>query len=162
MSEFIDYELYDYTNDSNGKLVANGIKEYDLDDIVITEVKSKDGSIWWSKNLWLEQGCGISIRIFREIELMGFGLVGERDSSINKWAFSWEWFQQIEASHFYKSQEGGVVNIEVVKLDNRSEVSKVSFTTDISVHIYNTEEADSVGQRIFIKKGSVLKVATNQ
>jgi len=148
LASTITYEIYDYSKDKNGHLVAAGSKEYSDVDINIACDNSH-----CKKILLLEQGYSVGASIYREQKLTGFGIWVRR----NNQGFSWEWFNLDGNRTFKKLQEGGMVTVKYSGLPIVEEIAEIIFDTNISLRLNESNEVGSVTQRILIKKGSILK-----
>lgn len=156
----VSYELYDFTENETGNLVASGTKSYKHSDVEVIERAENPEEIWWEKILWLEKGYGIGASIHREDTMTGFGLTGELVCEKYKCPFSWEWFRQASGNKFSKLQESGSVRIETRPVNKKVEISRIEFLSDVSLRINATrKEVGAVTHRILIKKGSVLEYA---
>ena len=156
----VSYELYDFTENDSGKLVASGTKNYSHGELEIIERADSPGEIWWEKILWLEKGFGVGASIHREDAITGFGLTGELVCKKYKCPFSWDWFNQTNGNHFSKLQESGSVRIETRRINGKVEISKIEFLSNVSLRINATrDEIGAVTHRVLIKKGSVLEYA---
>jgi len=144
----VAYEIYDFTQDKNGQLVAEGSKEY-----LYTDIKAECDEVHCKKSLLLEQGYSIGASIYRESKLKGFGLWAK----INDQGFSWEWFNLTGEGTFKKLQEGGMVTVTYQGLPAVEEIAEIIFDTDISLRLDDSPQVGALAQRILIKKGSILK-----
>lgn len=160
LANSIKYELYDFTDNEKGKLVSKGVKDYKVSEVVSLEKTSKkSGEVWWKKTLWLDNGYGIGVSIHRDMEIRGFGLTGELSCKIARCAFSWEWFKKGGDNIFNKLQESGQIKISTRKINEKNEISKIHFLSDISLRVQSLKKIGVVTHRILIKKGSELVLA---
>ncbi len=156
----VSYELYDFTENDGGDLIASGTKSYSPDEIEVIERIDNPEEVWWEKILWLEKGYGVGASIHREDAITGFGLTGELNCKRYRCPFSWDWFNQSSGGYFTKLQESGRVRIETRRVNGKVEISKIEFLSDVSLRINATrEKIGVVTHRILIKKGSTLEYA---
>ncbi len=157
-AESISYEIYSFMDGAEGKLLAQGTKNYSLSDIKVIENEYK-GEVHWSKYLELEDGFKVGSSIYREPQITGFGLWAKQSPC----GFSWEWFRASGAGSFRKLQEGGAVSVVFHDANGLKEIVAVHFDTDISLRLNETwKEVGGITHRILVKKGSVLKFSPNK
>src|SRR5690349_11258251 len=104
-AEQIIYELYDITNPANRILLAKGVKEYTLKDVVVETnllVRAQN----WSKEIPITDEFHAGAVIYREKELTGFALQLKRRGTfmgvLSQGGFSWDWFDRESGLIFRK------------------------------------------------------------
>lgn len=147
---------------ATGEVLDNGKKTVELKHIKITEKMSKDGRIFFPKQVFLGKGFYFEMAEFPQrirSEVTGFGLAVMHESIHT---FSWEWFNiglpWFDIGWATKLQESGVLAIAVKRIDSRWEVTRTRFLTDISfrVHLFESFDHDNPKWRVIIRKGSYV------
>lgn len=155
-AEEVVYEIYSLDANGNPTVLAKGSKEYSDSDIRI-ERREYRGEVHWSKSLSLEKGFGIGASIYQEPEITGFGIWAEGSPC----GFSWEWFNVTGPGKFKKLQELGEVSVVYREVGQNIEIAEIHFDTDISLRLNESKEVGKKTHRIFVRKGSVLKLPPN-
>jgi len=152
-SASLQYEIYEFGERSNPKLIASGKKEYSQADIIIEEKLARDEP-FWSKSLTLEAGFSVGASIYRNRETKGFGMWGSLSDCDS---FSWEWFDLKALGVFEKRQESGQISVKYQGQPMYQEITDIRFDTDISLRVDKKSGGEQVEYRIVVKKGSELK-----
>lgn len=155
-AERIDYEIFTVDESGSLALIAKGIKEYGDVDIDIEE-RNFRGESHWSKSLALEGDFSVGASIYREPAITGFGLWVKRSPC----GFSWEWFDAMSPGRFEKLQETGQVSVAYRDVGQMKEISEITFDTDVSLRLNESQDIHRKTHRILVKKGSVLKFPSN-
>ncbi len=148
LASSVAYEIFHFTKDKNGQLVAEGNKEYSYGDIKVSCDENH-----CRKTLLLERGYGVGASVYREPRLKGFGIWATRNNE----GFSWEWFGRDGEDKFKKLQEGGMVTVKYQGLPVLEEIAEIRFDTDVYLRLDESHSSDGDTQRILIKKDSILK-----
>jgi len=148
----ISYVITDCTDATNPKEIASGTVSYSQSDIQV-EQRGNDKQSFWSKSLELDAGYRVGASIYREKQIDGFGLWATHDRR----SFSWEWFDQPRGDKFKKLQESGSVRVTYRNVQDLQELASITFESDVSLRINQTDEVGKVTHRILVKKGSVLE-----
>lgn len=142
------------------EVVGKGVKTYSpKNDIVVQErPPGRDGALWWSKSLLLDDTFAVSASVHRERSLDGFGLVVYRRGDAN--GFSWDWFDREEGSVFGKRQGDGRVSITVKKGPDYEELESVEFLDDVTLRYLDdmSKPPGTHTHEVIIRKGSVLRI----
>jgi hypothetical protein len=167
-AETLIYELYELSGPDGRKVLASGVRNYTVKDVVVQEFKAGDHRIW-SKEIPVAKGFSAGISIFEESgDLTGFGLwLKDRESYWGQVAgggFSWDWFDR-EAPGFYrKLQGGGTVRVTFVPTSKFLEIGSIEVLEDITLRVQVRpwflsffSHADT--HHLLLRKGSVLRFA---
>ena len=140
--------------------LAKGTKQYSpAKDIVVRERPGKDGTPAWQKSLVLNDTFALSVSVYRERSLDGFGLVIYRKGDDN--GFSWDWFDREREGRFVKLQGPGRVAIQTKKGPGYEELVSIEFLDDIVLRYLDdmSKPPGTHTHEILVRKGSVLRVA---
>lgn len=166
-AESIRYELYDITGGGPPALLAKGVREYTVRDVVV-EAHGSMTERFWSKEIPVTNGFSAGASIFPEREVSGFGLwLKDRDSFWGKFSsggFSWDWFDRETDNVFRKLQGPGRVRATFAPAPSGQQLTSVEVLEDITLRarirpwffaIWN----DSETHHLVVRKGSVLRFA---
>lgn len=156
-AEKIEYEIYAVDEVGGTSLMAKGIRNYGDADLEVEERKVQ-GETHWSKSLELASGFSIGISIFREPEITGLGIWARRSPC----GFSWEWFDAVAAGRFRKLQESGKLTVMHRDVGPLKEISEITFDTDVSLRLNESQDMNRITHRIVVKRGSTLKLPSAQ
>lgn len=161
VAETVTWEASLVTSSGSRKVIDQGIKTYSPEkDIKIHEQKhADDGSVSWSKGLVLNDSFAISVEVYREASIDGFGVVVYKRGDKN--GFSWEWFDREKGESFIKRQGSGHVLVTLKKDSKTEEIQSVEFLDDVTLRYLDdmSKPPGTHTHEIIIRKGSVLKVS---
>jgi hypothetical protein len=164
-AERIIYELYDISNPANRVLLAEGVKEYTLKDVLVDE-RTLGRAPNWSKEIPIAEGFNAGAVIYRERELTGFALQLKRRGgfmgTLSQGGFSWDWFNREADLVFRKLQGGGRIKVTLVASTEFQEIAAVEVLEDITLRVIGRPwwfftEDDT--HHLVVRKGSVFKFA---
>src|SRR5262245_29909504 len=72
-AESIAYQLYELAGDEKRVLLAQGIREYTIRDVVVEESGMMVSRPFWSKEIPIANGFSAGASIYRDADLTGFG-----------------------------------------------------------------------------------------
>ena len=169
-AESITFELYDVSRGGAPALLAKGVHQYTVRDVLVTEYdNARDGAVfprWWVKEIRISSGFSIGASIFRERELVGFGLwLKDRGSFLGRIAsggFSWDWFNQDSGLIYRKLQGTGLVRVSLAPSAQFKEITSIEVLEDMMLRANNRPWfffSDGDTHHLVIRKGSVLRFA---
>ncbi|HKE49577.1 MAG TPA: hypothetical protein VKB52_16035 [Rhodanobacteraceae bacterium] len=148
----IGYVITDQSDPAHPREIARGTKIYSPSDLQV-DARGTGKSDFFSKSLELARGFRIGASVTREPVIDGFGLWGTLDDG----SFSWEWFDRSQGSVFKKLQENGRVSVTFRDVRGLQEPASITFESDVSLRINETNQVGKVTYRILVKKDSVLE-----
>lgn len=164
-AESIVYELYDISKGSNPLLLAKGVHDYSLQDVLVEEHLFHRAPNW-SKEIPIVEGFHAGAVIYREKELTGFALQLKRRGGfmgvLSQGGFSWDWFYRESGLTFRKLQCGGRIRVVLVPSTEFQEIAAVEVLEDITLRVighpwwFFTQDDT---HHLVIRKGSVLRFA---
>jgi hypothetical protein len=164
-AESIVYELYDVSSTANRVLLAKGVRDYTLKDVLVDEhLFGRERN--WSKEIPIVEGFNAGAVIYREKDLTGFALRLKRRGGfmgvLSQGGFSWDWFDRESGLIFRKRQGGGRIKVTLVPSTEFQEIAAVEVLEDVTLRVIGRPwwffTKDDTHQLV-VRKGSVLRFA---
>jgi hypothetical protein len=155
-AERIDYELYDVSSAGNRVLLARGVRDYTLKDVVVSE-NTFGRERNWDKEIPIVEGFNAGAVIYREKELTGFALQLQRRGGL-----SWDWFDREAGLVFRKRQGGGRIKVTLVASNAFQEIAAVEVLEDVTLRVQGRPWCffnDGDTHHLLVRKGSVFRFA---
>jgi hypothetical protein len=156
-AEQLTFEAFAVAPSGERERLAGGVQTYDpAKDIVIRE-SDGGGSTHWTKWIVLEGDFAISVSVYREPELTGFGMTVARPDD----GFSWEWFDLESGDVFLKRQGSARVKVTVLNGEGFQELQAVEFLDDVVLRYLDdmSKPPGTHTHELLVRKGSVVRVA---
>jgi hypothetical protein len=164
-AERIDYELYDVSSAGNRVLLARGVRDYTLKDVVVSE-NTFGRERNWDKEIPIVEGFNAGAVIYREKELTGFALQLQRRGGLmgllSQGGFSWDWFDREAGLVFRKRQGGGRIKVTLVASNAFQEIAAVEVLEDVTLRVQGRPWwffNDGDTHHLVVRKGSVFRFA---
>lgn len=164
-AERIEYELYDVSNAGNRVLLAKGVRDYTLKDVVVSE-NPLGRERNWDKEIPIVEGFNAGAVIYREKELTGFALQLQRRGGLmgvlSQGGFSWDWFDRESGLVFRKRQGGGRIKVTLVASNAFQEIAAVEVLEDVTLRVQGRPWwffNDGDTHHLVVRKGSVFRFA---
>jgi len=165
LAETITFELYELSKTGTRSLVAKGEKDYSLKDVIVDEHwfgREKH----WSKEILVSNGFSAGGSIYREKDLIGFGLWLKKSTGfvalVSGGGFSWDWFNREDGTVYRKLQGPGRVKVTLVPSSEFQEIASIEFLEDVTLRL-NADPwfffTDRDTHNLVIAKGSILRFA---
>ena len=162
-AETISYQIVALSSDDEGRVLAEGIRDYTLEDF---EVRAHSAPEHWIKTLFIAEEFWIGATVYRKKSVSGFGLWIKRTPRwFEIWSTggsSWEWFYRETGNIYRKLQGSGRVAVTMTEATDYEELAKIEFLDDVTMRLSNdpwlfftTRET----HHMVIAKGSVLRLA---
>jgi hypothetical protein len=164
-AESIVYELYEVSNAGSRVLLAKGVRDYTLKDVIVEEnLLGRERN--WSKEIPIAEGFHAGAVIYREKEVTGFALRLQRRSGLmgvlSQGGFSWDWFDRESSLVFRKRQGGGRIKVTLVPSTEFQEIAAVEVLEDVTLRVKGRPWwffTDGDTHHLVVRKGSVFRFA---
>jgi hypothetical protein len=164
-AERIEYELYDVSNAGSRVLLAKGVRDYTLKDVIVSEnLLGRERN--WSKEIPIVEGFNAGAVVYREKEVTGFALRLQRRAGLmgllSQGGFSWDWFDRESGLTFRKRQGSGRIKITLVASNEFQEIAAVEVLEDVTLRVRGRPWwffTDGDTHHLVVRKGSVFRFA---
>jgi hypothetical protein len=164
-AERIVYELYDVSDAADRVLLAKGVRDYTLKDVIVSEnLFGRERN--WSKEIPIAHGFNAGAVIYREKEVKGFALRLQRHGGLmgvlSQGGFSWDWFDRESGLVFRKRQGGGQIKVTLVSSTEFQEIAAVEVLEDLTLRVKGRPWwffTDGDTHHLIVRKGSVFRFA---
>jgi len=119
-----------------------------------------DGRNHWSKSLRLFGSYEVSVDVYEEKVLDGFGITIKEKG--NPEGFSWNWFDRVKGEVFVQRRGEGRIRVRMTGLGSTVQVASIEFLDNLSLGYNDHRSGKEPGEHshlLAVSKGSVLRVA---